>query len=214
MARAVPAARHTVGRRAGRAVPMIGRIFADRSRLAATRRADRLAAVVIALLQAVVAAAGWLVDPIWLAVAIAAQLLLGGLAAVYVIGPMKHELGLAALRDAVGGRDRGHPLRSPPAARPEPSARPARRGASVGGDLPRAAHRARHRRTHDPRPADDGDRLQRHRRAGDAVRPACLADADDRRRRARARGGDALGRVSRRARRRGRRPGAASRSWR
>ncbi len=83
---------------------MIGRIFADRSRLAATRRADRLAAVVIALFQAVVAAAGWLVDPIWLAVAIAAQLLLGGLAAVYVIGPMKHELGLAryAMPSAAG----------------------------------------------------------------------------------------------------------------
>jgi hypothetical protein len=83
---------------------MIGRIFADRSRLAATRRADRLAAVIIALFQAVVAAAGWLVDPIWLAVAIAAQLLLGGLAAVYVIGPMKHELGLAryAMPSAAG----------------------------------------------------------------------------------------------------------------
>lgn len=74
---------------------MIGRIFADRGRLAATRRADRLAAVLIALVQAVVAATGWFVDPVWLAVTIAGQLLLGGLAAVYVIGPMRHELGLA-----------------------------------------------------------------------------------------------------------------------
>ena len=83
---------------------MIGRIFADRSRLAATRRADRLGAVVIAVVQAAVAAAGWLVDPVWLAVAVAAQLLLGGLAAVYVIGPMKHELGLAryAMPSAAG----------------------------------------------------------------------------------------------------------------
>jgi hypothetical protein len=83
---------------------VIGRIFADRSRLAATRRADRLGAVVIAVVQAAVAAAGWLVDPVWLAVAIAAQLLLGGLAAVYVIGPMKHELGLAryAMPSAAG----------------------------------------------------------------------------------------------------------------
>jgi hypothetical protein len=74
---------------------VIGRIFADRRRLAATRRADRLAAVVIAIVQAGVAAAGWLVEPVWLAVAIAAQLGLGGLAAVYVIGPARHELGLA-----------------------------------------------------------------------------------------------------------------------
>jgi len=83
---------------------VIGRIFADRSRLAATRRADRLGAVVIAVVQAAVAAAGWLVDPVWLAVAVAAQLLLGGLAAVYVIGPMKHELGLAryAMPSAAG----------------------------------------------------------------------------------------------------------------
>ena len=75
--------------------PLIGRIFADRGRLAAARRADRLAAVLIALVQAVVAATGWFVDPVWLAVTIAGQLLLGGLAAVYVIGPMRHELGLA-----------------------------------------------------------------------------------------------------------------------
>jgi hypothetical protein len=74
---------------------VIGRLFADRRRLAATRRADRLAAVVIALIQAGVAAAGWFAEPVWLAVAIAAQLGLGGLAAVYVIGPARHELGLA-----------------------------------------------------------------------------------------------------------------------
>ncbi len=74
---------------------MIGRLFADRQRLSATRRADRLAAVVIAVLQAAVAAAGWFAEPVWLAVAIAAQLALGGVAAVYVIGPVQPELGLA-----------------------------------------------------------------------------------------------------------------------
>jgi hypothetical protein len=83
---------------------MINRIFADRARLAATRRADRIGAVVVALLQAVVAAAGWFADPVWLAVAIAAQLALGGLAAVYVIGPVQPELGLAryAMPSAAG----------------------------------------------------------------------------------------------------------------
>jgi hypothetical protein len=83
---------------------VIGRLFADRQRLLATRRADRLAAVVIALLQAGVAAAGWFADPVWLAVAIAAQLFLGGLAAVYVIGPVQPELGLAryAMPSAAG----------------------------------------------------------------------------------------------------------------
>ncbi len=83
---------------------MINRILADRGRLAATRRADRIGAVVIALLQAVVAAGGWLADPVWLAVAIAAQLALGGLAAVYVIGPVQPELGLAryAMPSAAG----------------------------------------------------------------------------------------------------------------
>jgi len=74
---------------------VIGRLFADRRRQAATRRADRLAAVVIALLQAGVAALGWLAAPVGLAVAIAAQLLLGGVAAVFIIGPARHELGLA-----------------------------------------------------------------------------------------------------------------------
>lgn len=74
---------------------MIARFFADRRRLAATRRADRLAAVVIALAQAGVAAAGWFAEPLWVAIAIAAQLALGGLTSVYVIGPARHELGLA-----------------------------------------------------------------------------------------------------------------------
>jgi len=74
---------------------MISRIFADRRRLAVLRRIDRPAAVVIAILQALAAAAGWFASPVWLAVAIAGQLALGGLAAVYVIGPARSDLGLA-----------------------------------------------------------------------------------------------------------------------
>lgn len=74
---------------------MINRIFADRTRLALLRRIDRPAAVGLAVGQALVAAAGWFADPLWLAVAIAAQLLLGGIVAVRVMGPARSGLGLA-----------------------------------------------------------------------------------------------------------------------
>lgn len=74
---------------------MISRIFADRRRLAILRRIDRPLAVLLAVAQAVVATAGWLVEPLWLAVAIAGQLLLGGIIAVRVIGPARSDLGLA-----------------------------------------------------------------------------------------------------------------------
>jgi hypothetical protein len=74
---------------------VIGRLFADRRSLAVLRRIDRPGAVIVAVAQALVAAAGWFADPVWLAVAIAVQLALGGLAAVYVIGPARSDLGLA-----------------------------------------------------------------------------------------------------------------------
>jgi hypothetical protein len=74
---------------------VIGRLFADRRRLALLRRIDRPGAVLIAVAQALVAAAGWFADPVWLAVAIAVQLALGGFASVYVIGPARSDLGLA-----------------------------------------------------------------------------------------------------------------------
>lgn len=74
---------------------MISRIFADRRRLALLRRVDRPAAALLAVVQAVVAAAGWFADPVWLAVAIAGQLAIGGFVAVYVIGPARSDLGLA-----------------------------------------------------------------------------------------------------------------------
>ena len=45
--------------------------------------------------MAVVAAIGWLVSPFWLAVTVAAQLAIGGLGAVWLIGPARAELGFA-----------------------------------------------------------------------------------------------------------------------
>lgn len=74
---------------------MISRIFADRRRVAILRRVDRPAAILLAIAQAAVATAGWFAEPLWLAVAIAGQLVLGGIVAVRVIGPMRSDLGLA-----------------------------------------------------------------------------------------------------------------------
>ena len=74
---------------------MISRLVGDRQRLAALRRIDRPAAAGIAIAQALVAAAGWFAEPVWLSVAIAAQLALGGIGAVRVIGPARGDLGLA-----------------------------------------------------------------------------------------------------------------------
>lgn len=74
---------------------MISRLLSDRRRLAILRRVDRPAAIGLAILQAVAAAAGWFADPVWLAVAIAGQLALGGMVAVWVIGPVRSDLGLA-----------------------------------------------------------------------------------------------------------------------
>ena len=74
---------------------MISRLFGDRQRLAVLRRIDRPAAVGLAVAQALVAAAGWFAEPLWLAVAIAGQLVLGGIVAIRVIGPARSDLGLA-----------------------------------------------------------------------------------------------------------------------
>lgn len=52
-------------------------------------------AILVAILMAGVAAVGWLLSPFWLAVAIAAQLAIGGLGAVWLIGPAQAELGFA-----------------------------------------------------------------------------------------------------------------------
>jgi hypothetical protein len=75
---------------------VISRVFGDRRRIAALRRIDRPAAALLAVLQAVVAAAGWLLnEPVWLAVVIALQLVLGSIGAVWVMGPAHGHLGLA-----------------------------------------------------------------------------------------------------------------------
>lgn len=74
---------------------MISRLFGDRRRLAVLRRIDRPGAAILAFLQAIVAAAGWFAPPVWLAVAVAAQLALGGIGAVRLIGPARGDLGLA-----------------------------------------------------------------------------------------------------------------------
>ena len=74
---------------------MISRLFGDRQRLAVLRRIDRPAAVGLAVAQALLAAAGWFVEPLWLAVVVAGQLVLGGIVAIRVIGPARSDLGLA-----------------------------------------------------------------------------------------------------------------------
>ena len=74
---------------------MISRLVGGRRRLAVLRQIDRPAVMGLAVLQAVVAAAGWFASPVWLAGAIAAQLALGGVGAVRILGPARSELGLA-----------------------------------------------------------------------------------------------------------------------
>jgi hypothetical protein len=74
---------------------VIGRVIGDRRRIAVLRHVDRPAAILLAIAQALVAAAGWFASPLWLAVAVAGQLVLGGIVAVRVIGPMRSDLGLA-----------------------------------------------------------------------------------------------------------------------
>lgn len=74
---------------------MIGRVIGDRRRIAVLRHVDRPAAILLAIAQALVASAGWFASPLWLAVAVAGQLVLGGIVAVRVIGPMRSDLGLA-----------------------------------------------------------------------------------------------------------------------
>lgn len=75
---------------------MISRLVGSRGRLAVLRQIDRPAVVGLAVLQALVAAAGWFANPpIWLAVAVAIQLALGGIGASRIFGPARSDLGLA-----------------------------------------------------------------------------------------------------------------------
>jgi hypothetical protein len=74
---------------------MIARIMGDRRAQALGRRIDRPEAIGLAIVQAAIATMGWLVtEPVYVAVAVALQLAVGGLGAVRVIGPA-HGGGLA-----------------------------------------------------------------------------------------------------------------------
>ncbi|MGZ8474760.1 MAG: hypothetical protein ACXWWQ_00855 [Candidatus Limnocylindria bacterium] len=74
---------------------MISRLVGGRRRLAVLRQIDRPVVMGFAILQAIVAAAGWFASPVWLAAAIAGQLALGGVGAVRILGPARSDLGLA-----------------------------------------------------------------------------------------------------------------------
>ncbi len=74
---------------------MIARLMGDRRTQSVIRRIDRPEALLLATLMAAVAAAGWLLSSFWLAAAIAAELAIGGLGAVAVIGPARLGLGYA-----------------------------------------------------------------------------------------------------------------------
>jgi hypothetical protein len=73
---------------------VISRLVGGRERLAILRQVDRPAAVALAVVQAVIAAVGWFASPVWLAVAVAAQLAIGGVGAVRILGPARSDLGL------------------------------------------------------------------------------------------------------------------------
>ena len=69
---------------------------AQREGLTATRRRiEHPEAIVLALALTGLAAWGWRATPFWLAVAIAGQLAIGGLGAVWVIGPVRARYGFA-----------------------------------------------------------------------------------------------------------------------
>ena len=74
---------------------MIARVFADRRAAAVLGRIDRPGVVVLAIVLAALATVAWLTEPLWMAVAIGAQLLVGGLGTVRLLGPAQPTLGLA-----------------------------------------------------------------------------------------------------------------------
>ena len=59
------------------------------------RRIEHPEAIVLAVVVAGLAVGGWLASPFWMAVAVAAQLVVGGLGAVWVIGPINVKFGFA-----------------------------------------------------------------------------------------------------------------------
>lgn len=73
------------------------RLFLERGERARSfiRRVDRPAGLVLPALLALLAVVGWLADPVWLAIVIAAQIGLGALGSVYLLGPAQPALGYA-----------------------------------------------------------------------------------------------------------------------
>lgn len=59
------------------------------------RRIDRPETIVLAIVMGGLVVAGWFASPFWLAVAVAAQLAIGGMGAVWVIGPVRSRFGFA-----------------------------------------------------------------------------------------------------------------------
>lgn len=69
---------------------------ARRERLTAMRRRiDHPEAIALAIVVAGLAVYGWRAPPFWMAVAVAVQLIIGGLGAVWVIGPIQARFGFA-----------------------------------------------------------------------------------------------------------------------
>jgi len=61
----------------------------------AGRRIERPETIMLALVLAGLVVYGWFAPPFWLAVAIAGQLAIGGMGAVWVIGPVRSRFGFA-----------------------------------------------------------------------------------------------------------------------
>jgi hypothetical protein len=74
---------------------MIARLLRGPTAGRALSRVDHPEAIGLAIVLATVAAIGWLASPFWLAVAVGLQLALGGLGAVWLIGPAQIQLGIA-----------------------------------------------------------------------------------------------------------------------
>lgn len=74
---------------------MISRVLGDRRGAAMLRRIDRPGVVVLAIVLAVLATVAWLAPPLWMAIAIGAQLLVGGLGTVRLLGPAQPGIGYA-----------------------------------------------------------------------------------------------------------------------
>jgi hypothetical protein len=68
---------------------------ARRAVTTAVRRIERPEVIVLALVLTGLAVYGWFAPPFWTAVAIAAQLAIGGMGAVWVIGPVRARYGFA-----------------------------------------------------------------------------------------------------------------------